>query len=113
MARYQYVVLTSPAEGQDNEYNEWYSNTHLGEILQIPGFKSAKRYKVAARSTPLNPPPKQSYLALYEMETDDPEATLGELRRRSAAGLLKSTTSMDRTVTSSILYELIAEREAK
>ena len=112
MRKFKLVVLSNPTDGQDKEYNDWYTNTHLGEILQIPGFKGAKRYKVAARSTPLNPPPKQSYLALYEMETDDPEATLAELRRRSSAGMLKSTNSMDRTVTSSILYELIAEKTA-
>ena len=99
-------------EGKDAEYNEWYTNTHLGEILAIPGFKGASRYKVAPRPTPVTPTPKHQYLALYTIESDDPEAVLGELRRRSSAGMIKPSAALDRSTTSSVLYELIAEKKA-
>jgi hypothetical protein len=31
------VALTDPVEGEDDEYNAWYSDTHLGEVLAIDG----------------------------------------------------------------------------
>ena len=113
MRSYQYVVLTHPVEGREDEYNDWYTNTHIHEIMLIPGFRSAKRYRLAPRPE-VNPSSlKHPYLALYEIESDDVEATLGELRRRSAAGELKTSTALDRSKTSSTLYELFAEAKAK
>ena len=29
------VVLSSPVEGREDEYNEWYSNVHLREVVEI------------------------------------------------------------------------------
>jgi len=113
MRRYQYVVLTSPVEGREDEYNDWYTNTHIREILQIPGFKAASRYKLAARPEVVPTSLKHRYMALYEIESDDVEATLGELRRRSAAGELAVSTALDRSATSSTLYEMFAELKAK
>ncbi len=108
MPRYQYVVLTNPVEGREDEYNEWYSKTHIREVSQIPGFKSANRYKIVNRPS-AKAPLKHQYMALYEMETDDVEATLAELGRRSAAGELAKSTALNGDVTSTTLVELIAE----
>ena len=33
------VALTDPVEGEDDEYNAWYSDTHLGEVLAIEAPK--------------------------------------------------------------------------
>ena len=112
MARYQYVVMTNAVEGREDEYNEWYTNTHLREVLEIPGFKSAVRYKVVQRPKAAFKP-AQRYLALYEMETDNVEATLAELSRRSGAGELATSTALDRSTTTAVLYEYVAERKAK
>ena len=55
------VVKTAPdsPEGAD-AYNDWYDNTHLGELLAIEGCLSAKRYG----------PENGAYLALYEFDCD-------------------------------------------
>ena len=55
------VVKTAPdsPEGAD-AYNDWYDNTHLGELLAIEGCVSAKRYG----------PENGAYLALYEFDCD-------------------------------------------
>ena len=52
MARYQYVVMTNAVEGRDAEFNEWYTNIHLKEVLEVPGFTAATRYRVVARPGP-------------------------------------------------------------
>jgi hypothetical protein len=57
------IVFTGPAEGREDEYNEWYDNTHLPEFLALPGVVSGKRYRLAP-----GPKSKHSYTAVYEVE---------------------------------------------
>jgi hypothetical protein len=45
---------------QEDAFNCWYNEEHLGRLLEIPGFLSAARY-VALRGGP-------KYLAMYELE---------------------------------------------
>jgi hypothetical protein len=111
MLRYQYVVMTSPVPGQEDAYNEWYTNTHLKEVLEIPGFKTGRRYRLhQSAKAPVTSEPR--YMAVYEIESDDIKATLGEMRRRGTAGELSVNPALDRSKTVITLYELIAERHA-
>ena len=60
MAKYTFVVLTNAVEGKDDAFDEWYTNTHLGEVqLAVPGFVSAQRFKLtdAQRAKPPHPVP--------------------------------------------------------
>ena len=38
------IVFSNPFEGKDDEFNEWYDNVHLPEVLALPGVISAQRY---------------------------------------------------------------------
>jgi len=79
------VVESGPADAErEAEYNEWYSGTHIPEISSIPGFVSARRYKI--READRDRSTKASYLAIYELEADDIGQPLAELATRSAAG---------------------------
>ena len=82
MAVYRFIVLTNPKSGQDDEYNEWYSNTHIQDVTRIPGVVAAQRFKWVARS-PDARTPVFSYAAIYEVETDDVEATFAKLSAAS------------------------------
>ncbi|MQY26189.1 DUF4286 family protein [Nocardia aurantia] len=75
------VVQSSPADpAKDAEFNTWYAEQHLPELLSVPGFVSARRYRVhrGAQGLP-------SYLAVYELEADDLNAPLVALRERNGA----------------------------
>jgi hypothetical protein len=76
------VVQSSPAEGREGEYNEWYSQTHIPQLLEIPGFVSARRFRVSGEQQS----PGHQYLAVYELEADDLGEAVAELRSRSASG---------------------------
>jgi hypothetical protein len=74
------VVQSRPVSAdREDEYNEWYSSVHIPEILAIPGFVSARRYKVIGPDGPV-------YVAVYDIEADDITAPLKELSARSGAG---------------------------
>ena len=55
MAKYKFIVFSKPVAGKEEEYNDWYQNRHLGEVVQTPGFVAAQRFSLADRkSTRLN-----------------------------------------------------------
>jgi hypothetical protein len=98
------VVQSSPAEGRDRDYNEWYSHTHIPQILEIPGFVSARRYRVSDGAQP----GEHAYLAVYELEADDLAEPVAELRSRSASGRTDRSDALGSTPPSVVtVYELI------
>ena len=79
------VVQSDPVDpAHEDDYNDWYDNTHVPEICAVPGFVSARRYKVHGAGSP-------AYLAIYEIDADDLEVPLAELRARRAAGRSRGT----------------------
>ena len=78
MADHVMVVFTNPVPGREDEYNEWYNNVHLGEVLRTPGMTCARRYRlvdgVGSREEP-----QHRYLAIYELESDDVKSTLKQM----------------------------------
>ena len=70
------VVLTEPTAGRTEEYNAYYENLHLDEVLATTGWTSAQRFKLSAQQGMGCPLP---YLAIYEVEADDPKTILENL----------------------------------
>lgn len=65
------VVLTSPTEGREDEYNDWYSNAHLADVLKAAGFEAAQRFAFVPSKLSRNP--AAPYLAIYEVDADKRE----------------------------------------
>jgi hypothetical protein len=80
MAAHVMVVYTNPVAGKEDEYNEWYNNVHLGEVLQTPGMIAARRFRLVD-GPGLGDEPQHSYLAIYEIESDSVRATIKQMLR--------------------------------
>jgi hypothetical protein len=92
MERYTFLVLTNAVEGTDDEFNDWYNNQHLKDLLAIDGFVAAQRFRLADTEQPQEC--THRYMALYEIETDD-------LAKTQAA--LASTANTDAMIISETL----------
>ncbi len=77
-----YLVYSNPVEGMEDAYNQWYSDVHLKEVLQIEGILSAQRFEL----TPSQLVEEQEfqYLAMYEIDGGDVESTTQRLIEASA-----------------------------
>jgi hypothetical protein len=102
-----WIVLTTPLEGSEDEYNRWYSDQHLADVLRIPGFISAQRFKAVANFRSGHP--KWQYLALYEAETDDPDALLESVRVKVGTPEMPVITALESEVFA-VLFEPITKR---
>ncbi|MDH4146073.1 MAG: hypothetical protein OEY23_13005 [Acidimicrobiia bacterium] len=90
MTKHVLLVFTDPVEGKEDEYNRWYNDVHLGEVLQTPGFVRAQRFKVADLMPGVT---DHTYVAIYELETDDPGAAMKALQ--GGAGTMTMSDAID------------------
>lgn len=93
MQRCSLIVMTNPVEGQDGEYNDWYTNTHLHDVLKIPGVVGAQRFRRSDIQRDAGPY-SWGYLAIYECETDDLRSIIRELKARGGTELMRMTDAL-------------------
>ena len=62
-----YMVWVDVPAGKEEDFNRWYNEEHLQQLLAIPGVLSAARY-VAVSGSP-------KYLACYELENPEVQDT--------------------------------------
>ena len=72
------LVYTDIDPEREDEFNRWYDETHLPDLLRIEGIVGARRYKLAG-PPPRNQDPACRYLAVYELATDDTRALIKRL----------------------------------
>ena len=110
MAKYTFVVLSnSTTPGQEAEYNEWYNKIHIPDVLNVPGFVAAQRFKVADAQLD-GYSGAHRYLALYEIETDDPGRSLDDLKKRIGTADMVMSDAIDMKGISAALFKPAAER---
>lgn len=104
MPRYKMIVLSRPTEGREDEYNAWYQNVHLGQVLALEGFKSAQRFRLASD---LGGRDAWPYAAIYEIETDDLGAVVKEIERQAGTAQLLISEAIDTQSAFAAIYEEI------
>ncbi len=97
--KHAFVVLTEPVAGREDEFNDWYTNTHLADVTAVPGFKSAHRYTLSpAQLEGYGDDATHKYLAIYFIEGDAADA-FGALAAGIEDGSVPLSEAMDGTKT--------------
>ena len=60
------VVMMDVESGREAEFDRWYNEEHLPERLEIPGYVSARRFKLEEGNGVLK------YLCIWELEDESP-----------------------------------------
>jgi len=72
MAKGIILVETRPSSpDRDQEYNTWYDEVHIPELVALDGFVSARRLRPVEGDGP--------YVAIYEVEADNLQAVLDNM----------------------------------
>jgi hypothetical protein len=76
------VVESEPADPDaEDEYDQWYREVHIPELLAVPGFAAARRYRIR-KDLGRGESDKPRYLTVYDLEADDLAAPLNAMRER-------------------------------
>jgi hypothetical protein len=92
--RYAMLVLANPVPGLEQEFNDWYTNTHMGDLVQLPGWMGAQRFRIVSslNRRPTREGYRHGYLIVWDQEGADyanpqrlmTEAIAGGKSRRGA-----------------------------
>lgn len=61
--QYLFLAQTNAKDGLHDEFNRWYDEQHLKEVLALPNFRSAQRFE-ASRGSDFQ------YYAIYAIEAE-------------------------------------------
>jgi hypothetical protein len=106
MGKYKMIAFTDPISGREDEFNDWYDNHHLQDIVSTEGFPSAQRFKL---HTVVSGEVKNQYIAIYEIDAPDPETALKALIEHSRTSGSPVSDAMDRTKNATAIYEACSE----
>ena len=96
------LVYSNPVPGMEDEFNEWYSDRHVHEILRVPGYLSAQRFRVTRH--PIG--------GSGQRARGDPEEILARFEEARIAGQITSSPALD-PVFSGNFYEAVGEKVVK
>jgi len=103
MGKYILIVPSSPLAGQGEEYNRWYDDEHIADLLKVPGVVAGRRYD----ALPASPDrPAAEFLAIYEIEADDPNVVLEDILSRSDTAAMPLSPAIDMSTVQLWLYRV-------
>jgi hypothetical protein len=105
--KFKLLVFSDPVKGEEREFNDWYTGRHLADIVAMPGFTAAQRFKL--QSIPLGVCANK-YLAIYEMETDDPDAAVANMFSLRDTPAMPMSPAFDMDSVNVIVFEVLSER---
>ena len=108
MAKYTFAVLTNPTPGNETEYNRWYNEQHIPDVLNVPGIVAAQRFRLADKQMGDKNPYK--YFAVYEVETDDLNKVISELKSRVGTAEMVMSDAIDIQNVGAFFFEPIIEK---
>lgn len=95
------LVFSNPFTGRDDEYNDWYDNRHVHDVVAVEGVRWARRYDLVEE--PMTNTTSHRYLAIYEFDGDLTRIA-AEFAARRADGRMPVTDSFDRSTTVSSVW---------
>ena len=83
--RYVYLVMSDPLPGREFDFNDGYQNMHMGDLVQLPGWTGAQRFRLVPNVMPRTTQPlyRRGNLIIWDQEGDD----LGKIQSESRAAI--------------------------
>jgi len=103
------AVISDPVPGREEEYNAWYDDAHLPEVLRIPGFAAARRYAMADDGDATSAGLGARYLTLYDIEGEISTALSNLADYRASGQLTPLPASVEPSSVKRVAFEAIGE----
>jgi hypothetical protein len=95
MTSYKLMALSNAKVDREDDFNRWFDQSHIPEVLAVEGFVSVQRLRLASHQRTPAPHPYK-YAAIYSIETDDLKACLDGLGRAVQNGTKTDASDSER-----------------
>jgi hypothetical protein len=100
------IVQSEPVKGREKEYEQWYTEQHLSDVVSVPGFVSASLYVASDAQREGVPAPAFGHVAIYQVDCP-PDVALANLNKARDEGLYVSPAMRSELLLHA--FELVAE----
>ncbi len=107
--RVLFIVMTNCTPGDDDAFNAWYNDRHIPDVLDVPGFVAAQRFRFI--DPPNFKPAPYQYLALYEIRADEADSALAELTARAGTDRMVLSPTLDTADVHAGVFAVLATCE--
>jgi hypothetical protein len=115
--RYVYLVMSDPLPGREFEFNDGYQNMHMGDLVQLPGWTGAQRFRLVPDVMPRATQPlyRRGNLIIWDQEGTDLARLQSESRAAIAGGKSRLIPGFDYSPDGpvSVTYQVIGSRDTR
>ncbi|MGI4797457.1 MAG: DUF4286 family protein [Janthinobacterium lividum] len=111
MAAHVFIVMTNAEEGLEDEFNAWYDEQHIPDVLRVPGIKAVQRFRLSGKQR-LDPPYPYKYLSIYEIESDDLDEVITPLKEWLGTERMPRSAAM-KSERAAFFFEPITDRAVR
>jgi hypothetical protein len=113
-SRYVFLVMSDPLPGREFDFNDAYQNMHMGDLVQLPGWTGAQRFRRVPDVTPRNIQPlyRRGNLIIWDQEGTDLEKLRSDANAAIAGGKSRLIPGFDYSPDGGVraTYQVIAAR---
>lgn len=102
-ADFLHFVQTAAVAGREEEYDRWYTDFHLAEMIRTRGFRSSQRLELADPGRTIPPPAK--FAAVFTFHTGDDAAVIAAFKE--GAKVRTPSEAADRDATRGYTFRAI------
>jgi hypothetical protein len=114
--RYAFLVMADPLPGREADFNDGYQNMHMGDLVQLPGWTGAQRFRLVPdvmRNT--QPLYRRGNLIIWDQEGADLGKLQSDGRAAVAGGKSRRIPGFDYSAGGSVstTYQVIGPRVSR
>jgi hypothetical protein len=115
--RYVYMVMSDPMPGREFDFNDGYQNMHMGDLVQLPGWTGAQRFRLVPDVEPRNIKPlyRRGNLIIWDQEGADLEKLRSDANAAIAGGKSRRIPGFDYSPEAGVrvYYQVIGPRATR
>ncbi len=107
MPQCKLIALTTPKPGREQDYHHWYNTVHLPELVNGLGLQGAQRFELV---TKLQGADTNQFMAIYDVETDDPEGFMAKMGAFAQSGKMTPGDATESAAGYTAFFRAIGDR---
>lgn len=96
MARFDFMVLSRCTPGAEAEFEDWYINQHLPDVVAIDGVVSGRLTRIRLQKVYDLDAPQWGYMTHYVLEDEDPQIVVDRIMAVSGTDTMPLTPSLNK-----------------
>jgi len=97
MAHFHYTILSRAAPGREEEFIAWYRDQHITDVCRMPGVVGGQLFRMDFQRVYDLDAPQWTLMTIYELEGDDPERIIDNIRAASGSAIMPATDTLDKS----------------